>query len=172
MQATTVKLYSLGYSQTKTYLAAALFMVGNIALPQLFHLVPQGRHHMAAYLFLHLSGCLQIRLESGTPYSHTFSGHQFTPVRHASSDGIARHPIKIRSVGYGCRLRGSSLQTYFITHSLDGGTLLPSSGNTWRMGYVRSLFQRRTRFPYRVAGHGFTGDWGLFIYQTFNLQIR
>ncbi len=42
MQATTVKLYSLGYSQTKTYLAAALFMVGNIALPQLFHLVPQG----------------------------------------------------------------------------------------------------------------------------------
>lgn len=42
MQTTTVKLYSFGYSQSKTYLAAALFMVGNIALPQLFHLVPQG----------------------------------------------------------------------------------------------------------------------------------
>lgn len=42
MQTATVKLYSLSYSQTKTYLATALFLVGNMALPQLFHLVPQG----------------------------------------------------------------------------------------------------------------------------------
>lgn len=39
---TTVKLYDLGYAEAKTYLAAALFVMGNIALPQLFHLVPQG----------------------------------------------------------------------------------------------------------------------------------
>lgn len=39
---TTVKLYSLPYSSTKTYLAAATFIAGNIALPQLFHLIPQG----------------------------------------------------------------------------------------------------------------------------------
>lgn len=38
----TVKLYTYGYSEAKTYLAAALFVLGNIALPQLFHLVPQG----------------------------------------------------------------------------------------------------------------------------------
>lgn len=42
MQATTVKLYTLGYGDVRTYMAAALFVVGNIALPQLFHLVPQG----------------------------------------------------------------------------------------------------------------------------------
>lgn len=41
MQA-TVKLYDLGYAESKTWLAATLFIVGNIALPQLFHLVPQG----------------------------------------------------------------------------------------------------------------------------------
>ncbi|WP_295939129.1 ECF transporter S component [uncultured Alistipes sp.] len=42
MATTNIKLYSLGYTQAKTYLAATLFVAGNIALPQLFHLVPQG----------------------------------------------------------------------------------------------------------------------------------
>ncbi len=37
-----VALYQLSYSQLKTYLIAALFVVGNIALPQLCHLIPQG----------------------------------------------------------------------------------------------------------------------------------
>lgn len=37
-----VALYQLSYSQMKTYLLAALFVVGNIALPQLCHLMPQG----------------------------------------------------------------------------------------------------------------------------------
>ena len=37
---TTVKLYSLSYNNTKTYLAALLFIAGNLALPQLFHLSP------------------------------------------------------------------------------------------------------------------------------------
>ena len=39
---TTAKLYSLSYNQTKTYLFALLFIAGNIALPQLCHLVPGG----------------------------------------------------------------------------------------------------------------------------------
>ncbi len=39
---TTVKLYSLNYSNVKTYLFALLFIVGNIVLPQLCHLIPGG----------------------------------------------------------------------------------------------------------------------------------
>jgi len=39
---TTVKLYSFSLSNTKTYLFAAIFIVGNLLLPQLAHLVPQG----------------------------------------------------------------------------------------------------------------------------------
>lgn len=39
---TTVKLYSLSYNNVKTYLFALLFVAGNIALPQLCHLVPNG----------------------------------------------------------------------------------------------------------------------------------
>ena len=42
MQTTIVKLHSLEYSNVKTYLAASLFVLGNIIMPQLFHLVPQG----------------------------------------------------------------------------------------------------------------------------------
>ena len=42
METKTVKLYSLDYSNAKTYLMAALFIAGNMALPQLFHLIPQG----------------------------------------------------------------------------------------------------------------------------------
>lgn len=42
MQTSTVKLYSFGYSEMRTYLVASLFILGNIIVPQLFHLIPQG----------------------------------------------------------------------------------------------------------------------------------
>lgn len=38
----TIKLYTLSYSEAKTYWMALLFIAGNIALPQLCHLIPQG----------------------------------------------------------------------------------------------------------------------------------
>lgn len=37
-----VRLYALRYDNWKAYLAAALFVAGNIAVPQLCHLVPGG----------------------------------------------------------------------------------------------------------------------------------
>ena len=40
--ATTAKLYNLSLTNTKTYLIATVFIVGNLLLPQLAHLVPQG----------------------------------------------------------------------------------------------------------------------------------
>lgn len=39
---TTAKLYSLSYKEVKTYLFALSFIIGNIALPQICHLVPGG----------------------------------------------------------------------------------------------------------------------------------
>ena len=42
MQTTTLKLYTLSYSEMKTYLMAMIFAAGNILLPQLVHFVPQG----------------------------------------------------------------------------------------------------------------------------------
>ena len=40
--ATAVKLYSLGWREVRTYMFALLFIAGNILLPQLCHLYPQG----------------------------------------------------------------------------------------------------------------------------------
>lgn len=36
------RLYSFRYSEVRTYLFTALFIIGNIVLPQLCHLMPQG----------------------------------------------------------------------------------------------------------------------------------
>ena len=44
---TKANLYSLNYSDAKTYMVAALFIAGNIILPQLCHMIPDG-----GYIFL------------------------------------------------------------------------------------------------------------------------
>ena len=40
--ATAVRLYSLGWREIRTYMFALLFIAGNIVLPQLCHMIPQG----------------------------------------------------------------------------------------------------------------------------------
>lgn len=42
MKTMTLKLYSLNFSEIKTYMFATLFVVGNILLPQVCHLIPKG----------------------------------------------------------------------------------------------------------------------------------
>ena len=42
MQSTELKLHNLSFSDTRTYLCATLFILGNIIMPQIAHLVPQG----------------------------------------------------------------------------------------------------------------------------------
>ena len=42
MTTNSVTLHSLEYKDARTYWVAALFIVGNIALPQLCHLLPAG----------------------------------------------------------------------------------------------------------------------------------
>lgn len=54
MQTTT--LYKLDFADTKTYLWSAAFVVGNIVLPQLCHLVPQGGLMLLPIYFFTLVG--------------------------------------------------------------------------------------------------------------------
>lgn len=60
-----VKLYDLGYAEAKTYLAAALFVMGNIALPPLFHLVPQGGVTWLPIYFFTLVGAYKYGWKTG-----------------------------------------------------------------------------------------------------------
>jgi hypothetical protein len=53
MDTISVKLYSYGYKEVRTYLFASLFIVGNIVLPQLCHLMPQGGLIWLPILFLY-----------------------------------------------------------------------------------------------------------------------
>jgi len=56
MEATTLKIQTLNYSNLKTYLVAALFVTGNIFLPQLCHLVPNGGFILLPIYFFTLVG--------------------------------------------------------------------------------------------------------------------
>lgn len=49
---TTVRIYNLGYAEVHTYAGALLFVLGNLLLPQMFHLVPDGgRMWLPIYFF-------------------------------------------------------------------------------------------------------------------------
>lgn len=58
MQTTTLNLYSLNYSQAKTYWIAAAFILGNLILPQLAHLIPNGGFiFLPIYFFTIVAAC-------------------------------------------------------------------------------------------------------------------
>jgi hypothetical protein len=50
----TINLYSLTWRESRTFLFAALFVIGNIALPQLCHLIPNGGHMLLPIYFFTL----------------------------------------------------------------------------------------------------------------------
>lgn len=62
---TTVNLYSYGYSETRTYLAASLFILGNIIAPQIFHFIPQGGPVWLPIYFFTLVGAYKYGWKTG-----------------------------------------------------------------------------------------------------------
>lgn len=61
----TAKLYSFSLSNTKTYLFATIFIVGNLLLPQLAHLVPQGGFIFLPIYFFTLIGAYKYGIHVG-----------------------------------------------------------------------------------------------------------
>lgn len=59
MQTTSLQFESLSYSQVKTWLLAGAFAAGNIILPQLCHLIPQGGGQtlLPIYFFTLVGAC-------------------------------------------------------------------------------------------------------------------
>lgn len=62
---TNVKLYQLTFSERRTYWMAALFIMGNIALPQLCHLIPQGGWMFLPIYFFTLIGAYKYGMRVG-----------------------------------------------------------------------------------------------------------
>lgn len=65
MTATTAKFHSLHYGQAKTYRVAALFVLGNLALPQLCHTVHLGGPTWLPIYFFTLVGAYKFGWRAG-----------------------------------------------------------------------------------------------------------
>ena len=63
--ATTIRLYSLGWCEMRTWLFATLFIAGNIVLPQLCHLIPQGGLMLLPIYFFTLIAAYKYGLRVG-----------------------------------------------------------------------------------------------------------
>ena len=63
--ATSIRLYSLGWREMRTYMFALLFIVGNIVLPQLCHLIPKGGLMLLPIYFFTLIAAYKFGLRVG-----------------------------------------------------------------------------------------------------------
>lgn len=64
-QEASARFYSLDFTQVKTYLLAFLFVAGNVVLPQLCHLMPQGGMIWLPIYFFTLIGAYQFGWKVG-----------------------------------------------------------------------------------------------------------
>lgn len=62
---TNARLYALNYNEVKTYLWAAVFVVCNMLLPQVFHLIPQGGIIFAPLSLVILAGAYKLGWKTG-----------------------------------------------------------------------------------------------------------
>ena len=60
-----VRLYTLNYDETKTYLWASLFVACNLVLPQVFHLIPQGGIIFSPLSLVILAGAYKFGWKTG-----------------------------------------------------------------------------------------------------------
>lgn len=65
MEATTLRLQTLNYNTVKIYLVAALFIAGNLLLPQICHLVPNGGKILLPIYFFTLIGAYKYGWKAG-----------------------------------------------------------------------------------------------------------
>ena len=98
METTSIKLYSLNYNDTKTYLATLLFVVGNMALPQLFHLIPQGGITWLPIYFFTLIGAYKYGLLFGMPQPVILPAILLKSTLLAIAAGYAAHRYKRISI--------------------------------------------------------------------------
>ena len=132
MQATTVKLHSLGYDQAKTYWIAALFVAGNVLLPQLCHLVPQGGVRWLPIYFFTLIAAYKYGWRAGMLTAVA------SPLINSALFGMPAAdtlPSRVAAAACGC------------------GARLSGDRHSRRMGDDRIASRSLAGFPYRTAGH-------------------
>lgn len=166
---TTVRLYAPDYTEKRTYWLAVLFAVGNIVLPQLFHLVPQGGVTWLPIYFFTLVGAYKYGWRVGLLDGGSLAVRQLVVVRYARSSGITGYSVEVGAVGFGGRLCGFPFPPGQCPASVIGSVVLSSAWHLGRMGYDRRFRLGRTRFSYRLAWNGFTDSGWLLDGEICNL---
>ncbi len=107
MRTTIVKLYSLEYNQLRTYWAVTLFVAGNMILPQLCHLVPQGGIRWLPIYFFTLVGAYKYGWKVGLLTALVSPLVNSALFRDARGGRVACRVAEIGVIGRGCRVCGN-----------------------------------------------------------------
>ena len=152
MKTSSVTLYSTGYRETRTYLAAALFAAGNIVLPQLCHLVQLGGPTMLPIYFFTLVGAYKYGWRTGlltALASPLVNAALFgMPAVTALPAILAKSALLAGAAGYAAR-----------------------RFNRVGMGLDGQLHGRRAGFPDRDSRHVIAGVRRIPLYKVRNTQI-
>jgi len=156
METNALRLYSLSWRETRTYLIAALFIIGNIVLPQLCHLVPRGGLIMLPIYFFTLVGAYKYGIRVGLLTA------VLSPVINSALFGMppaaALPVIVMKGVLLACaaawvaRRSGKAsllaLLVVVLAYQLVGGCVewamtgqLSSALQDWKLGYPGMIFQ-------------------------------
>ena len=135
MQTTTAKLYSLEYNNARTYGFSALFIAGNILLPQLCHTIHLGGPMLLPIYFFTLIGAYKYGWRVGLLTA------VLSPLINSMLFGMplpeVLPAIQIDIVGHSRRICRISIRESLSTHLNGSRTLLSSSRKPCRMGYCR-----------------------------------
>lgn len=136
MQTTTAKLYSLEYNNARTYGFSALFIAGNILLPQLCHTIHLGGPMLLPIYFFTLIGAYKYGWRVGlltAVLSPLINSMLFGMPLPEVLPAILSKSI----VGRSRRICRISIRENLSTHLNGSRTLLSSSREPCRMGYCR-----------------------------------
>ena len=164
METTSIKLYSLNYNDTKTYLATLLFVVGNMALPQLFHLIPQGGITWLPIYFFTLIGAYKYGWKVGLLTA------LLSPVLNSLLFGMPQ-PVILPAILLRSTLLAiaAGYAAHFHPYPPPGRVILSGGRHCRRMDPCQRFLQCRTGFPYRSAGNGSANIRRLSVYKSFDL---
>ena len=148
----TVNIYSLSYSNVKTYWFAVLFVIGNIVLPQICHFVPDGGFIFLPIYFFTLIGAYKYGWKVGllTALASPLVNHflfGMPPVSVLPS-------ILIKSVilAFAASFIANKFRTVTLFHLLTVVLLYQIAGSILESGIIGSLAKGFQDFTIGIPG--------------------
>ena len=142
----------MSYRDSRAYMMAALFVVGNIVLPQLCHLVPQGGLVWLPIYFFTLVAAYKFGLTAGLLTAIVASCQQ-PDLRYAGLSVAAYHPHQVGIARLGCRFHSFARARRCSLGCCFGRSGLPRDRNAGRVGHDRFVHGCSSRHPFGLAGH-------------------